>query len=711
MAPAGPLLYAEVVRLASRSLLIAPVALLALGACIAVAPTGVHRVTDSPDAGGQGGVLMSLDASPPENPPPDGAVIDPHAVIGADPSHGPFVGGGRVLVHGKGFTSKARVWFGGAEVDETATIAVDPSRVQVVAPPGPAGPADISVQNGDDASTRRTLVGGYTYDALYAVPDNGPVSGGTVIQIIGQSPVWGAATVAAIDNKPCATLSVDSPSQLTCTVPAGTPGSKTISVTTGSETSIVLDAYTYADSTDGYKGGLSGAPLAGQLKVLVYNNFTGDAVPGAVVIVGSDLGSAIVKQTDPTGVVVVTDPSLDGPRTVTIAAKCHSPISFVDEPVDTVTAYLDPTLTPACAGGGDPPPVSGSPQSQGTVKGEIVWPMTGEFEKGKWSNVPNTIGPNEKQVAYVLAAAYEPSYAFQVPSSAYAVLPTTPGDRGYAFGIVVSPGNRSLYALAGIQDDSVNPPRFTAYAMGAVIGVPVLPGETTSAVYIDMNRTLDLDLQMDVHPPVPGPKGPDRLKANVAVRLGPDGYALLPAGQKTPFLPVTGLLHFVGMPSLTGALAGSAYISTARAVTGPASTAPMSVIASMATTTTSQPLDVSGFVGVPALATPAQNGAWDGEHLAVVFASGGSPIDLTVYSIGAGNGLVHWTVAVPGGGSQVVALPDLSGFPDVALPTGPLNIAVYGARIDGFDYAKLRYRDLQPVGMTAYSLDYFDAHL
>jgi hypothetical protein len=38
-------------------------------------------------------------------------------------------------------------------------------------------------------------------------------------------------------------------------------------------------------------------------------------------------------------------------------------------------------------------------------------------------------------------------------------------------------------------------------------------------------------------------------------------------------------------------------------------------------------------------------------------------------------------------------------------------IGVYGARIDGFNYAELRYRHLRPPGMTAYSLDYFTAHI
>jgi hypothetical protein len=697
------------VRFAYRSLITLGSSAVALGACIAVAPTPIHRQTDT-GGGGSGGAGISFDAGPPENPGPDAGTKDPHTVTGTEPSHGPFLGGGRVLVHGKGFTSKARVWFGATEVDETTSIPVDPSRVQVVAPAGTAGPVDITVQNGDDASTKRTLVGGYSYDALYAAPDNGPVPGGTVIEIVGQGTAWDATTVAKIDNKPCTTLSVDSPTQLTCTVPAGSPGSKTIAVTTGAEKILVLDAYTYADSDNGYKGGLSGPTLTGDLKVLVYDNYTGDPVPGAVVIAGSDVATALTAVADLTGVAVISDPTLNAPRTVTVSGKCHSPISFVAEPVDTVTAYLDPVLSPACAGMGDPPPVGGKPTNLGQVQGEIVWPQTDEFKKGGWSNVPLPVNANEHQAAYVFTAAGDPTYPFQLPGSGSAVLPTTPGDRGYAFAADAYAGNRSLYAVAGIEDDTVSPPKFTAYAMGAVSGVPVLPAQITTQVYINMSKTLDKAMLMDVAPPLPGPKGPDRLKASIAVRLGPDGYALLPGLQKSPFLPVMGLVDLVGLPSLDGDLAGAVYVSSARAVTGATGGAPLSVISRILSTTTSQVLDVSGFVTVATLTYPAQNGAWDGLHLTAAFPPGGAPIDLTVFDVQAGNGLVHWTIAAPGG-SQTVTLPSLSGNPDTALPAGPINVAVYGAKIDNFDYKKLRYRQMRPQGMAAYSLDYFDAHL
>jgi hypothetical protein len=676
-----------------------------VGACIASAPEGIHRQTDQ-DAGAD--VDDFIDAGLPDGKG-DVESSDPHAVFGADPAHGPFQGGQRVLVRGKAFTSNVRVWFGDAEVDPTTMVPVDPTRVQVTAPPGTAGPVDLSVQNGDDASTKRTLAAGYVYDALYAVPSEGPVSGGTVIELVGQNTAWDETTVVTIDQKPCSDVKVTSATALSCTTPKGTPGSKPIGAKTGAESIIVLDAFTYADSDNGYKGGLSGSPLAGTLKVLVYDNFTGDPVPAAYVVVGDDVATALIEQADATGVAIFDDPSLDAPRTVTVAAKCHSPISFVDVPVDTVTAYLDPVATPDCAGEGDPPPVGGKSTQPGLVSGELVWPTVGEFKKGPWLSVPEPASPNERKVAYLFVAAADPTQPFQLPPGPSAVTEDSPGDAGYSFVLSALPGNRALYALAGIEDDSVMPPKFTAYVLGMVKGIPVLPGDSTDSVYIQMDHTLDQALTMDVAAPGPGPKGPDRLRATSAVMLGNDGYAILPAGQKEPLLPLQGDVSFIGVPALNASLLGASYVSTARAVTGPTYTAPMSIVGRILSNTTSQVVTIEGFVGLPTLVTPPLNGSWDGTHLATTFGQG-APIDLSVYDIAAGNGLVRWTVVVPKG-SHSIALPDLAGFEQAHLPPGPLTLGIYGARVDAFDYAKLRYRDFKTQGMSAYALDYFPAHL
>jgi IPT/TIG domain len=109
--------------------------MLVLGACIASAPEGVRRQTDQdqpePEINFDGG-FFEIDAAP------DVGVSDPYAIIGADPAHGPFSGGGRVILRGNGFASTTRVWFGAVEADPTTIVPIDPTRMQVTVPPNEA---------------------------------------------------------------------------------------------------------------------------------------------------------------------------------------------------------------------------------------------------------------------------------------------------------------------------------------------------------------------------------------------------------------------------------------------------------------------------------------------------------------------------------------------------------------------------------------------
>lgn len=684
--------------------LVLPAALGLVASCIATTPEGIERQTDQ----GAGGEIIDFPDASGAGTTTSTGPADPHAVQGADPAHGPFAGGNRVLVTGRGFGGDVRVWFGDDEA--AGVIPVAPTQVQVDAPPGPAGPVDLTVQNGDDSSTRRTLVAGYSYDPLYAVPDSGPVAGGTVIGIYAQSTSFSPATQAFVDQEPCTTLTVIGPTELACTVPGGTPGTKPIRVVSDDQSLLALDAYTYEDVTGGFKGGLSGALLAGSLTVLAFDNYSGAPLAGARVVVGPGPGGVTLhEQADGSGMAQFTDPLLQSPATVTVAATCHSPISFVDVPVDTVVAYLDPVLSPQCAGDGDPPPVGGNSSTTGSVVGELYWEGGVEFQKAPWVNVPAAQGPNEVRVAYLYSSTRNAEQSFKSPAGSFEIHPDAEGEIGYGFDVSLYPGNHVLYALAGIRDDGVSPARFTAYAMGSVRGVSVVPYGETGPVFISMMTPLDQALTLAVEPPPSGPKGPDRLRATVSVELAQSSYAILPGAQQTPLLPLGHPLSVVGLPPLDGQLLGARYVVSARAVTGPSLSAPLSVIRRVASTSTAAAVDLTGFVAVPALETPVPGGAWDGRHLGVSYAAGGWPPDLTVYEVTSGGGLIRWLVAVPAA-DHSIELPDLASLPDVELPSGPLVIAVYGARIDGFDYGQLRYAELRPSGMAAYGLDYATAH-
>jgi IPT/TIG domain-containing protein len=678
-------------------------------ACLSRADAPFTRLSErDPDAAAGGGLNVSVDGgssdASDELPP-----TAPHAVLGVSPPRGPFAGGGLALISGNGFAGNARVWFGDVELDRAAIVPIDPQRIQVTVPPGHAGAVDVTVQNGSDESTLAVLPGGYSYDAFYASPDSGPTSGSTQITLYGDGTRWNQATKVSIDQKPCVVTEVISKTELRCTTPAGTPGSKAIRVSTAVDVD-VLDAFVYSNSDNGFKGGLSGNALVDSLRVLVLNNITAEGVPGATVIVGDDLASADVLKTDASGVVVDERPELGPERTVTVASKCYQPQTFVGVAVDTVTVFLDPILAPGCGPpSGDLPASGGSGVYGASVNGQVVWPAEAEFKRDGWLHVPAPQSEDERLVAYVLRLTGSPTDRFRLPSDAQPITPSSGGDRGYSFSSSGSPGNFTLYALAGIENRNLTPPTFTAYQMGLVRGVAAKSGETKSDVFIRIDVDLDHTLSLDLSPPAITARGPDRVQASASIQVGSEGFAPLPNGYISRDLPLSGSLSFVGVPPLTGSLLGTNYVVTARAVTGQNGSTPRSVVGLLSTKDTSEPLLIDGFVQVPKLTTPAPNTTWDGKGLAATRPAGGSDVDLFVYEVESGGGLIAWKIIAPGS-SESFSLPDLKALgPDLGLSPGPITITVNAARIDDFVYGALRYRDIAQRGWTAYSTDVFFA--
>jgi hypothetical protein len=681
-----------------------------LHACIARDEGSFEKQT-SDDAGKPDPVLIEGGPGP-GDAKGDVPATDPHAVLGVEPPHGPFNGGQLALVRGNGFSSEVRVWFGNKEIAAGDITPVDPKRVQIVVPPGPAGPVDVTVQNGSDNTSARTLTGAYTYDAFYASPASGPTSGGTIITLSGQDTQWTAGTEVFVDLKPCEDVSVASETELTCRTPPAAAGVKTIRVVTPDLVQVdVLDAFTYGDSDNGFKGGLSGQPLKDEITVLTLDGYTGDPVPSAFVIAGSDVSSDPVVKTDGKGVAVIQAPGLGPKRTITVAKKCYQPVTFVDVPVDTVTAYIDPVLSPKCAEDGDPPPTGGSSSLGANVSGELVWPSSKEFERSGWTNVPPPKGADEELVAYVFDLSSDPTDEFYLPSSFSAVTPDSPGTAGFAFNLGTGTGNQALYALAGIENRAYNPPLFSAYAMGVVSGVSTKPGGATGNVFIKMDVPLDHALSLTAPGPSLTPKGPDRLLATVAIRVGEQGYALLPHGRIERLLPSSAPIKFVGVPPLIGSLAGTQYVVSASAVTGVSQTTPISVAGLLATTTTAAPISVGPFVEVPELTLPDASGSWNAQDLSWTWPAGGQSVDLSILEIESGSGLVVWTVAAPAG-VQDVQLPDLALLSgDLSLISGPITVFITAAHIDAFDYGSLRYRELREDGWNAHARDVFYTHL
>ena len=653
------------------------------------------------DAGGP--QLIDAGASPDE-PLTNLSPADPHAIISVDPPQGPFSGGRTVLVRGNGFASSVRIWFGDIEVATSDVTAIDANRVQVVTPPGPTGPVDVQAQNGDDESTRRTLVAGYVYDGFEVNPSSGPTSGGIVLTIRGQDTNWSAATEVLIDTEPCENVQVLDDDELTCTAPPGAPGARPIRIVTGDETLTVLDAFIYGDTLDGFRGGLSGEPLADALDVIALDSYTGNVIRGAVVVLDDDIANA--KQTDASGVAHFVGAGLGPARTVTIAGNCLQPITLVDVRVDTLTAYLDPVLAPACGERGDLPAIGGSSGSNAArVSGELVWPATVEFKREGWTNVPPPSFEGDRRVAYLFRSTTSATAEFRLPDADEAITESASGVLGFAFDLDLAPGTYTLYALAGIENRDREPPTFTAYSLGVARGITARVGETSQEYYLKVDIPLDHAISLDVQGPTPTQRGPDRIVAGAVVRLADREHLVLPVGRRSVNLPATEPVRFVGLPPLVDALEGAAYVVSARAVTGQNGGDPSSTVGLFASSTES--LAIDGFVEVPRLVAPVSGAEWDGQNLAVTWPPGGPSVSLTVVEAQSGGGLVNWTVVLPEGVTEAT-LPDLSTLDeDLALIRGPVTFVVSAAHIADFDYGSLRYGQLGTSGWDAYARDTF----
>jgi hypothetical protein len=645
-------------------------------------------------------------------PPGVLAPLDPNGLFGIEPAHGPFRGGQLALIRGNGFSSAVRVWFGDVEVPADQRSSTRSDRVQVTVPAGTPGSVALITQIGDDVSTRRVLDQAYLYDAFYASPEQGPMSGGSVITLYGLGTSWDVTTRVSIDQQACDVVEVrgapGSAQELDCRAPANTEGRKTITVSTGATVDSVLGGFLYEPGSTSL-GGLSGQPLAGRLNVHVTGG--GAPIADAYVIVGSEVDLATlgqpgarVRQTDAAGDALFESEALgDDIPLVTVAAHCFHPQSFVAVPVDTVRAELEPIATPDC---GETPPgfFGGSPTAPVVIRGSLVWPGAIEFQRAGWTNVPVAQSANERRAAYIFQPSGDPESSFRLPREGDAITTDSPGRVGYDFELVTGAGSRTLYAIAGIENRAENPPRFTAYAMGLLRGIYANPGDTLDGFSISMSHTIDQALRFDVVGPAPGVRGPDRVSVRAAVQVAGEGYAILPNAEITTAVEGGSGLSIIGLPALVNEFAGSRYVLGARAFTGVTRSAPSSVLSLVTAAESSQLISISGFLPVPTLTVGAGDAPFWGGELAVAFDDQAGAVSLVRYDIRSGGGLVSWSVAAPPTTTSF-RLPDLSRLPEGGLLPGNLDISVSLARVDEFEYGALTSEQLSRFSWQAYATD------
>jgi hypothetical protein len=626
----------------------------------------------------------------------------PYAVLGVQPSHGPFSGGTRIEIRGRGFSSKTKVRIGSVDVPAAETVASDPYHVQVITPAGEPGAADIILMD-EPTGQKAILPSGFNYDSFYADPNTGATSGGTLVTLVGRGTTWTSGSTVTIDGKPCGDLAVVDATHIRCVAPEGLPGTKSIGVTTPDKlVTSVRDAYTYADTSDGYRGGLAGEKLPGELKVLALSYPNGDLVPDATVVVRGSDGALQTAKTTGSGVASFGKPPA-APLTVTITKKCLSPTTFDGVNVRSVTVYLSPVMSTACIPpDGQPPPVGGKARNAGSIVGELVWPDGVEFKRAVWKGVPDPKKSTQKAVAYVFVAARDNLTKFQLPDSSLAVTPTSPGTVGYAFQHITLPGNVTIYAIAGIEDrPTTGEATFDPYVYGIVRGVGVPIGGVVDRVLIPMTGTFTHAVRHTVSGIPTSVRGPDRIRSTLAVHLG-DGYMLMPQGPREDLLPFTGALSFVGAPPLTGPLSTNSYVTAVEAVTGGSGGVPLSAVLRFRSRTAGSATNIGPFVQLPKIISPAADKPWDGRTVKLDLPP--STADLILVDVSSADGSSSWTIVAPGD-ARTINLPDFSANPELAVPGGNLLLGALAAKLDDFTYDAVRYGQFGRSAWSAFAYD------
>ena len=151
------------------------------------------------------------------------------AIVGVSPAVGSSSGGTSVTITGSNFALGAIVQFGNVTAPN---VIVDSSvQISVITPPHATGVTDVTVRNPDNQSA--TSASAFNFvppPSISSVsPNNGSLSGGTVLTIIGSDFQGGAAVF--IGGTAAASVTIQSSTQILATTPAHAPGTVDVVVT------------------------------------------------------------------------------------------------------------------------------------------------------------------------------------------------------------------------------------------------------------------------------------------------------------------------------------------------------------------------------------------------------------------------------------------------------------------------------------------------
>ncbi len=566
------------------------------------------------DGGGDDGDGGIRDAGP------DATPVGPSLQL-PDPDHGPFRGGTTINLRGQGFRNDDKVWIGGREVIEQRFI--DSRRLEVTAPPGEPGDADVEVRRNGGPFLKRT--GAYHFDKIAVDPPNGSTAGGTFVAITGWDTDFDAATVVTFDGIPLTGVTVENAQRLTGFTPPGTAGDADVLIRTATGNILVDRAYTYRSTGDSFSGGFGGPPLHGTINVTVIDNFTKDGVAMAFVALGDPGTTPYKGRTNMLGQITFSGPDIVGPQRVTAWATNYEVGTFDCVDSQDVSIWLRSPIPPP----GDP--VGSVGPNGSTIKGQVMFGDAVGLGSPFWNLVPEPRTLTERKRIYITTTSSTLT-SNPIPPINPIDYTFDPQRLSWAFEIQARPGATGVVAIAGLYDPARDPSGrgvegFEPFAAGVARGVLVGPGETREGVDLIVNIPLDaaLRVNLDHPPPLGGPNQPQQVRLRGGVDLGGEGvvhfgrHGLLP----DPGRPLAGETVFpvgvttstiVDLPALARAVGDGSYAMQVGAY-GPFGSAPFSVRMVKGLHDTGAPITVGDFVGVPRAVDPAPNGIASGRRV------------------------------------------------------------------------------------------------
>ena len=182
----------------------------------------------------------------------------------ATPNSGATTGGNQVFISGTGLAGTTSLTFGGTPA---SSFTVNSSTsITAIAPAHAAGPVNVVATTPGGSATS---VNAYTYLAVPTLntvtPNSGPIGGGTSVTLTGTG-LTGASSVT-FGGVSATGWTINSPTQITATIPAGNAGVVNVSVTTAAGSASLTNAFTYI-----------APPVAGPVSASVGHNSSANPV-------------------------------------------------------------------------------------------------------------------------------------------------------------------------------------------------------------------------------------------------------------------------------------------------------------------------------------------------------------------------------------------------------------------------------------------------